>query len=328
MTRSALPSLGISLAGSIPPQQLVPAYQLIERSGFAEIWVHEDYFYHGGCAAAAMALQATQRVKVGIGVISAVVRHPAVTAMEIATLAGAYPGRLKVGIGHGAPFSTKQLGLYPKSPMRSLREVLTSVRRLLAGETLTQTETFIFDNVKLAHPVAGVPLYTGVIGPKSLALSGEIADGTVVTVMSGPRYIAHAREIIAQAAKAAGRSSAHDLPVLSLCFVGRDAAAARRTARRTVAEMLALAGPDILTGVYGIDAELTDMIARGGVDTLVAEMPDQWIDWFAAAGDPERCLERIHELHRAGATSVILTLTDPATVHSSIDLLGQVLARN
>lgn len=325
MTSSELPSLGISLAGPISPRQLVPAYELIERHGFAEVWVHEDYFYHGGFSAAALALQATQRVAVGIGVVSAMVRHPAVTAMEIATLAGAHPGRLRVGIGHGAPYSTRQIGLYPKSPLRSLREVLTSVRRLLAGETLTQTETFAFDNVKLAHPVADVPLYTGVIGPKSLALSGEIADGTVVTVMSGPRYITHAGDIIAKAATAAGRSSTHHLPVLSLCFVDRDAAAARRMARRAVAEMLALAGPDILTGVYGIDAQLTDMIARGGIETLIAEMPEQWIDWFAAAGDPERCLQRVRELHDAGATSVILTLIDPATVHSSIDLLAEIL---
>ena len=79
----------------------------------------------------------------------------------------------------------------------------------------------------------------------------------------------------------------------------------------------------MLTNVYGIDDQLRDMIARGGATTVEAEMPDDWLEWFAAAGEPERCLERIHSLGRAGSTSVILALTDPATVRSSMDLLSE-----
>jgi hypothetical protein len=86
--------------------------------------------------------------------------------------------------------------------------------------------------------------------------------------------------------------------------------------------MLAQAGPDLLTHVYGIDDTLRDMIARGGANIVEAEMPDEWIDWFAAAGEPDRCLESIRALGRAGSTSVVLALTDPATVCSSLDLLA------
>ena len=163
-------SVGVSIASTIPVARLIESYRLAEQSGFDELWIHEDYFYHGGFAAAAMALTATARIAVGIGVVSALVRHPAVTAMEIATLAGAHPGRLRVGIGHGAPEWMRQLGLKPKSPLGALREVLTSVQRLLRGETLSQSGLFHFDAVRLAYPSPDVPLYTGVIGPKSLAL--------------------------------------------------------------------------------------------------------------------------------------------------------------
>ncbi|MCW2718668.1 MAG: flavin-dependent oxidoreductase [Pseudonocardia sp.] len=41
---------------------------------------------------------ATRRVKVGLGIVASVARHPAVTAMEIATLARAYPGRFLPGV--------------------------------------------------------------------------------------------------------------------------------------------------------------------------------------------------------------------------------------
>ena len=314
--------VGVSFASTIPVTQLINAYELAERCGFDELWVHEDYFYHGGFTAAATALQATQHIAVGIGIVSAMVRHPAVTAMEIATLAGAHPGRLRVGIGHGAPQWMKQLGLQQKSPLRALREVVTSVHRLLSGEALTQSGIFVFDAVQLAYPAADVPLYTGVIGPKSLALSGEVADGTVITVMAGPKYVERARQIATDAAARFGRTREHMLPTLSYCFIDRDGERARRAARTALAQMLAQAGPDLLTNVYDIDDQLRDMIARGGAATVEAEMPDEWIEWFAAAGEPERCLERIHALGRAGSTSVIFALSDSATTRSSMDLLA------
>lgn len=312
----------MSVASFVPPAHLVEAYRHAETRGFGEIWVHEDYFFHGGFAAAALALQATQRIPVGIGIVSTMVRHPVITAMEIATLAGAHPGRLRVGVGHGATHAIKQLGLHPKSSLAALTEVLTSVRRLLAGETLTQTGLFTYEGVQLAYPVDDVPLYAGVIGPKSLALSGEIADGTVVTVMSGPRYVEKARAITADAAARAGRTSAHALPTLTLCFVDRDATRARTAARSVIAQFIAMVGPDIVTSLYGIDDQIRDMLARGGAEALAAEMPEEWIDWFAAAGDPDQCLERILALGKAGATSVVLTLMDAGTLMSSIDLVA------
>jgi alkanesulfonate monooxygenase SsuD/methylene tetrahydromethanopterin reductase-like flavin-dependent oxidoreductase (luciferase family) len=64
------------------------------------------------------------------------------------------------------------------------------------------------------------------------------------------------------------------------------------------------------------------MIARGGANVVEAEMPDEWIDWFAAAGEPDQCLERLRSLRDAGSTSVVLALTDPATVRSSLGLLA------
>jgi 5,10-methylenetetrahydromethanopterin reductase len=313
--------VGVSFASTIPATLLIESYRLAERCGFDELWVHEDYFYHGGFAAAAMALTATERIAVGIGIVSALVRHPVVTAMEIATLAAAHPGRLRVGIGHGAPEWMRQLGLQQKSPLGTLREVLTSVQRLLCGETLSESGVFHFDAVRLAYPSVDVPVYTGVIGPKSLALSGELADGTVITVMAGPKYVERARAITTAAATRSGRSRAHLLPTLCYCFIDRDGAKARRAARLAIAYMLAQAGPDLLTQVYGIDESLRGMIARGGASAIEAEMPEEWIEWFAAAGEPDQCLESIRALQRAGSTSVVLALSDPATIRSSLDLL-------
>ena len=73
----------------------------LEAGGVDQMWFIEDCFYTAGISLAATALALTERLQVGIGILPAVARNPAVTAMEIATLAELAPGRLLAGIGHG-----------------------------------------------------------------------------------------------------------------------------------------------------------------------------------------------------------------------------------
>ena len=56
------------------------------------------------------ALAVTERLAVGIGILPAVARNPAITAMELATLAGLAPGRVVAGIGHGVQEWMAQVG--------------------------------------------------------------------------------------------------------------------------------------------------------------------------------------------------------------------------
>src|SRR5215210_2513018 len=101
-----------------------------ERAGFGEVWLSEDYFFSGGVSAAAVALAATERIPVGLGVVSAMSRHPALLAMEIATLDRAFPGRLMPAVGLGVPGWLEQMGLKPRSALGAVRECVTAVRTL------------------------------------------------------------------------------------------------------------------------------------------------------------------------------------------------------
>ena len=88
------------------------------------------------------------------------------------------------------------MGLHPRSPLAAMRESVTSVRRLLAGDTFDQQgDVFDFHDVTLTYPEQGVPtpIHMGVNGPKMLRLSGEIADGTVLSVAAGHDYVRWAR---------------------------------------------------------------------------------------------------------------------------------------
>jgi 5,10-methylenetetrahydromethanopterin reductase len=228
--------------------------------------------------------------------------------MEISTLARTYPDRLRPGIGLGVPSWVRQMGLMPRSRVGAMRECVSSVRRLLAGEELSERgEYFSFDRVRLAYPPPGpVPVYMGVIGPKMLHLSGEIADGTVGSVMAGTRYLAWAREQIAAGQAAAGRSgTAHPLAAFAMLSIDVDGERARAAIRPTMAFYIAADPVNAMTDVYGI-ADRTRALAEGGAAGVEAGLEDAWVNDLVIAGDPDHCTQRIQALLDAGADSVVL----------------------
>ena len=79
-------SLGLVMGGAVAPENIASAAAAAESSGFDEFWLAEDLFFAGGISAATLALEATSHVTVGLGVVSAVARHPALLAMELATI--------------------------------------------------------------------------------------------------------------------------------------------------------------------------------------------------------------------------------------------------
>ncbi|MGH3004727.1 MAG: LLM class flavin-dependent oxidoreductase [Gaiellaceae bacterium] len=295
--------VGLVLGAAVAPRELVRTAQLGERLGFGELWFGEDCFYTGGVAGAAAALASTERVPIGLGIVPAVVRHPALLAMEFATLAQLFPGRFWPGIGLGVPAWMRQMRLMPKSPLTAMRECVGAVHALLAGEKLSDEGTYYgFRDVRLAHPPEEpIPVYMGVNGPKMLQLSGEVADATVVSVLAGPQYVTWAREQIAAGMARAGRSGHHRVAVYTLFAVDRDGGRAREAIRGPMAFYLNAAGPtNALAQVAGIAEEL----AAGEV--TAETLPAAWVDELAVAGDPEECAAKIRQLLDAGADSVCL----------------------
>ena len=108
-------------------------------------------------------------------------RNVALTAMEIATLARLFPGRLLPGIGHGVLDWMGQAGVRAESPLTLLREYGTALRDLLDGAEVTTAGRYVqLDRVALRHPpTERVPLWLGGAGPKTIALAAEIGDGLV-----------------------------------------------------------------------------------------------------------------------------------------------------
>lgn len=308
-TEGQVSPVGVVLGSHQAPEDIPKIARLSERLGFGALWCPEDYFYTGGIASAGVALAATRRIPVGIGIVSAKVRHPAVLAMELATLSRVYPGRLLPGIGLGSATWLGQMGLEGGSPVTVIQESLSALRLLLDGEELTgDAGGYRFERVRLTHPpLERVPLYLGVIGPRLLSISQAVADGTILSVLASARYVAWAREQI-EVGLATGQGDKNPrLIVLALSSVSTDRVAARTRMRPRLAAYLASnAGKNALTRVYGIDADVAEMAARGGAGVIEHEMPDAWLDDLAVTGGPDECCEAILRLLQAGADSVAL----------------------
>jgi len=312
------------LAAGLAPSTLGAAARRVEELGFGELWVPEDYYDTGAFAAAGVALAATTRLPVGIGVLSLLTRHPAVLAMETATLSDAYGGRLQVGFGTGLTQSLDDMGLRPAAPVRAVRESFDAVTQLLRGGTVSGTfGPHSLGSARLAHPPAVVPARSvGGLGPQMLRLAGGVADGVILSSLASPAYVRWACERIAEGAERAGRVDLPEVRVFAWLGVGADAAAARAELRAVVSGALGFIGPGPLTAADGYDDELRALIdaarAQGGSVTV----PDEWLDQLVVTGDGAQRQDAIRARLDAGADRVVLCPTPGARFAEMIEIVG------
>ncbi len=186
-----MPTLAVIFTPDQPPERLGAVAAAADAAGLAQLWVWEDCFKESGIATATAVLATTSRITVGIGLLPVPLRNVALTAMEIATLARLFPGRLTVGVGHGVLDWMGQVGARVESPMTLLREYTAALYALLHGETVTTHGRYVhLDNVALDWPPVVVPpLLVGGIRPRTVALAGELADGVIIPGGNSPQDI-------------------------------------------------------------------------------------------------------------------------------------------
>jgi alkanesulfonate monooxygenase SsuD/methylene tetrahydromethanopterin reductase-like flavin-dependent oxidoreductase (luciferase family) len=204
--------LGAVFLPSNPPETLLDAARAADQAGLEQLWLWEDSFLNSGIAAAAAALGATTTLKVGIGIMPVPFRNVASMAMELATLHRIFGERILPGIGHGVQEWMGQVGARAASPMTLLREYAAALRSLLDGEEVTTGGRYVtLDRVKLDWPPSTrARFFVGATKSKTFRLSGELADGTVLT---GGTPAARVREALAEIAPAGPHELIVYLPV-------------------------------------------------------------------------------------------------------------------
>ncbi|MFC8191568.1 LLM class flavin-dependent oxidoreductase [Cellulomonas sp. NPDC057328] len=307
MTRT--PALGVMLPRDLDQAQVLTFARRADDAGFDEVWVVEDLGFRGGIAQAAAVLATTTRIRVGIGILPAAVRNVAFAAMEVATLAQLFPGRVDVGIGHGMPDWVRSVGAWPARPLTLLEEYVTTLRALLRGETVTSPDGSPLGLRDVALDPSSVPdvvpdLLAGVRGPRSLAAAGRVADGTVLAEPVTPEY---ARAALAQVAP----TRPHRVVAYEVAAVDDDGAAALDTARPALAW---IGEPDWDVHIAPLPFADDFRALRASCATreeFAARLPAGWVAQLALAGTPDDVHARTAALAEAGVTSVVLLPAGP-----------------
>ncbi|MFE5704904.1 LLM class flavin-dependent oxidoreductase [Rhodococcus koreensis] len=272
---NAVPRLGVTFIPTIEPERLRDFARVAESSGLDEIWLWEDCFKESGVASAAAALAWTERIHVGVGLMPAPLRNVALTAMEIATMARLFPGRVIAGVGHGVQDWMEQVGARPGSPMTLLEEYSVALRALLDGESVSTRGRYVrLDDVTLDWPPAErVPLMLGGEGPKSIRLAARLGDGNLLPSAVGDDDVRRTRDLIAEEI-GGDRAASHHVVVPKIAATGAGAQ------RRVDAELARWEKPaDAGIGVAGdaatIAAEVRRLADLGATSVAITPTEDE-----------------------------------------------------
>ncbi len=286
--------------------RLVGQARAAEEQGFDSVWLPQIF---GTDALSALAVIGHQvpRIELGTAVVPTYPRHPSVLAGQALTVAAASSGRLTLGIGLSHQIVIEHMFGYSfDKPVRHMREYLSALVPLLAGETAHVDGETLSAHVALSVPGAQpVPVVVAALGPKMLKLAAERAAGTV-TWMTGPRTLAeHTVPTITAAAETAGTGPMRVVSALPVA-VTDDAAGARARAAQVFS-------------VYGELPSYRAMLDREG-----AGGPED----VALVGSAAEVRAGIESMRDAGVTDFVAVefSTDEATATATREVLRELLA--
>ena len=279
--------LGVIFRPDFPPAELRRVATEAEAAGVDELWLWEDCFQQGGVAQVAIALAATERLDVGIGLIPAPLRNVAAAAMEFATLDAMFPGRTRVAVGHGVQSWMRQAGAAVESPLTLLREYVTALRALLAGEEVTTAGRYVrLAQVRLEFPSPQpYPVLIGGTGPKTLRLAGEIADGVLLDSRYSTHTVTEALALVTAGRATPGAAGRFSTTLFLACAPGDDAE--RLLAEEATRQHVPTPG---VFGVGGTAQQIADGLTPylgAGVDAVALQpigSADGMTELIAAAG--------------------------------------------
>jgi alkanesulfonate monooxygenase SsuD/methylene tetrahydromethanopterin reductase-like flavin-dependent oxidoreductase (luciferase family) len=251
---------------------------------------------------------ATSTIGLGTGVVTALSRHPIVTATEAATVDDISGGRLTLGLGVGHKLTIEGWhGLTLDDPVGRLREYTEIVRDLFTvgssyREGVHYTTRYQFLGFT---PRSDIRIVWAALGERMLRAAAELADGAVLWMCSPSHIRSTIRPILDEALAAAGRSPDSFDVIASVPVALTDDPAAARDVFRTFAtpyvslpfyrKEIAQAHPDALAA-HDQHAEAGDMAAAK------ASLDDAFVDDYCGIGEEDAISAKVEEYRGAGVT--------------------------
>ncbi|MBM7808430.1 F420-dependent oxidoreductase-like protein [Geodermatophilus bullaregiensis] len=260
-----------------------------ERLGADSVWVAEAWGYDAFTPLAFLAAR-TSRIRLATGIAQLGARTPALLAMSSMSMQELSGGRFLLGLGTSGPQVMEGWhGVRFSAPLTMTRETIEVLRTVAAGERLVHDGAVyrlpLPDSagraIRSMAPPVPVPVYLAALGPKNLALTGELADGWLANAFM-PETAAAFLEPLAAGAARAGRTVA-DLDVVvpvGVEFTDDEEEAARRHAR----------GYAFTIGAMGNRSQnfYNAAFERQGYGDDVRAVQELWL-----AGDRDRAADRV-----------------------------------
>ena len=307
-------------------EEQVELAMVADEAGLEGVWVSEAW---GQDVVSVLAVLAdrTERIGIGSALMQIPARQPTAAAMAAATLDVISGGRMRLGLGLSGPqVSEGWYGVPFERGLGRIREYVEIVRMAWAREAVVHDgRSFKLPSeggmalgkpLKLMAkpPQERLPIYLGAIGPKSVELTGEIADGWIPAFFD-PDDGAGLLGALDRGLERSGRDRAEiDVAPTVPVAVDEDVDEARNALRPIVSFYLGGMGAkeknfyvDLLAanGLADEAHEVQDRFLAGDRVGAAMALSAEVIDMCGIACTPGDLPEHLARFDRAGADSVI-----------------------
>ena len=306
MTATATPSTTPKLGVAVNEALLIPDPAARRRilghisdAGLDHVTTGDHISFQGGTGfdglvSATSVLATNDTLAVLIGVYLAGLRHPMVTARQLATISQIAPARLILGVGVGGEDRSEisNAGVDPATRGRRLDETLKVLRKLATGEAVDhQGQFFSLSKARiLPPPDPRIPLVIGGSGNAAVRRTAAYGDGWLGIFCSARRF-GETVQRIRDATAELGRPAPWWFGLSMWCGLGSDGDRARELLGRR------------MQALYG--------------------QPPEKFQHVTAAGTPEQVAEKLAPFVAAGAGNLTI-VTVAESVHDGIDLAAEV----
>lgn len=300
---------------------LVDYTMAADRMGVNEAWSAEAWGMDAIVPLAYLAAK-TENIRLGTGIMQISSRVPSMMAMTAQSLDTVSNGRFNMGLGVSGPQVVEGLhGASFAKPLSRLRECMAILRLALNGEKLRYDgEHYVLPRpggegkpIRLSQPPRpNLPIYLATLGPKSLQMTGELADGWLGTCFLPEQGHVFLNDLRAGAA-AAGRSLA-DIDIQTGGYFEISDDVERLIAARKPAMAFTLGGMGSATTNFYNDAycragyeddakAVQSLWIDGKRDQAVARVPDEMVLLTNLIGTEDMIRERLRAFRDAGVNT-------------------------
>jgi probable F420-dependent oxidoreductase len=285
--------------------------------GYTDMWSSEAGGQDGFTPLALVSTWAPE-VRLGVAIIPAYTRGPALLAMSVASLAEAAPGRFVMGIGTSSDVIVDRWNGIPfDKPYARVRDSVKFLRKALLGEKVDEEfESFSVKGFRLqmAPLEKQPPILIGALRQGMLKLAGRIGDGAILNWLS-----ANDVKTVTPHVHAGGP----DKEIVARLFVIpiADREIARAVARRAIAAYLTVPVYAAFHEWLGRSEQLTGLWTQwqaGDRKAALAAIPDEVVDDLVIHGSPGECREHIERYREAGIDTPVLAILHTEDLRQSV----------